>query len=291
MPRVPRASTFMANPVGYYHYIYVIWCFSRVVMNNIDNFRREVLIRMRRIQEWLRTMHEFHSSRNISRKYNSLYTLLRVSICVINYERWSCFRFSVSNCFWVKSEGIKWDERDILCLFNPSRDLFSLLHMRLPLVFLIFLHRWLWLNRIQLIIDYSTTQWSFIGQTIISYVENLERNDPLLLPIDFPLNWSLNFLKVSQSFITFRKWFNSLKIPILELYQAKIVSAQLLSPTEGFLLDFQNDTVSITVRLIINCWLCLHTITDSWFDNEYRRNIGLHATWAETNHPITVTTL
>ncbi|KAF8358646.1 unc-69 [Pristionchus pacificus] len=117
----------------------------------------------------------------------------------------------------VVAHNARWDERDILCLFNPSRDLFSL-HMRLPFVFLIFLH--------------STTQWSFIGQTIFSYVENLERNDPFLLPIDFPLNWSLNFLK----------------IPILELYQAKIVSAQLLSPTEGFLLDFQNDTVSITIR-------------------------------------------
>ncbi|GMR41868.1 hypothetical protein PMAYCL1PPCAC_12063 [Pristionchus mayeri] len=78
----------------------------------------------------------------------------------------------------------------------------------------------------------STIQWSFVGQTLISYVENLERNDPFLLPIDFPLNWSLNFLK----------------IPILELYQAKIISAQLISPTEGFLLDFKNDTVSIVIR-------------------------------------------
>ncbi|GMS88989.1 hypothetical protein PENTCL1PPCAC_11164 [Pristionchus entomophagus] len=90
--------------------------------------------------------------------------------------------------------------------------------MRVSLVFLIYLH--------------STSPWSFIGQTLISYVENLERNDPFLLPIDFPLNWSLNFLK----------------IPILQLYQAKIVSAQLLSPTEGFLLDFKNDTLSITIR-------------------------------------------
>ncbi|GMT18584.1 hypothetical protein PFISCL1PPCAC_9881, partial [Pristionchus fissidentatus] len=91
-------------------------------------------------------------------------------------------------------------------------------HMRVPLLLLIYIH--------------STSQWSFIGQTLISYVANLEKNDPFLLPIDFPLNWSLNFLK----------------IPILELYQAKIVSAQLLSPTEGFFLDFKDDTISITIK-------------------------------------------
>lgn len=37
-------------------------------------------------------------------------------------------------------------------------------------------------------------------------------------------------------------------------------------------------------------WVWMHiVITDPRLDNEHRRNIGLHATWAETNHPITVT--